>query len=142
MGTILTFNCAPATSANGAIAYADHCIGLMKEKADISLYNAFQVLLDERYVTARKDDAFEEAVESATLAVQTMQRSAKEKSEDAKAMVELLQKVNSRPDECLSNSSAQSAANDSHPSSTRRQTVTQGAWGKSRKIFSLDPRTL
>ncbi|PWI64472.1 hypothetical protein PCL_09627 [Purpureocillium lilacinum] len=86
------------TSANGAIAYADHCIGLMKEKADISLYNAFQVLLDEKYVTARKDDAFEEAVESATLAVQTMQRSAKEKSEDAKAMVELLQKFYTQTD--------------------------------------------
>ncbi|KAH7140034.1 hypothetical protein B0J13DRAFT_639302 [Dactylonectria estremocensis] len=79
------------TSANGAIAYADHCIGLMKEKADISLYNAFQVLLDEKYVTAPKDNAFEEAVESATLAVQALQRSAKEKAQDAKAMVELLQ---------------------------------------------------
>jgi len=79
------------TSANGAIAYADHCIGLMKEKADISLYNAFQVLLDEKYVTTPKDDAFEEAVESATLAVRTLQRSAKEKAQDAKAMVDLLQ---------------------------------------------------
>ncbi|KAH7007636.1 hypothetical protein EDB80DRAFT_718921 [Ilyonectria destructans] len=79
------------TSANGAIAYADHCIGLMKEKADISLYNAFQVLLDEKYVTKPKDDAFEEAVESATLAVQALQKSAKEKAEDAKAMVGLLQ---------------------------------------------------
>ncbi|KAH8663768.1 hypothetical protein BGZ61DRAFT_593301 [Ilyonectria robusta] len=59
------------TSANGAIAYADHCIGLMKEKADISLYNAFQVLLDEKYVTQPKDNAFEEAVESATLAFYT-----------------------------------------------------------------------
>ncbi|GJN76023.1 hypothetical protein PLICBS_010134 [Purpureocillium lilacinum] len=86
------------TSANGAIAYADHCIGVMKEKANISLYNAFQVLLDEKYVTARKDDAFEEAVESATLAVQTMQRSAKEKSEDAKAMVELLHKFYTQTD--------------------------------------------
>ncbi|KAL6416203.1 hypothetical protein AUP68_00417 [Ilyonectria robusta] len=79
------------TSANGAIAYADHCIGLMKEKADISLYNAFQVLLDEKYVTQPKDNAFEEAVESATLAVQALQKSAKEKAEDAKAMVALLQ---------------------------------------------------
>lgn len=65
----------------------------MKEKADISLYNAFQVLLDEKYVTKPKDDAFEEAVESATLAVRALQKSAKEKSEDAKAMVGLLQAV-------------------------------------------------
>jgi len=79
------------TSANGAIAYADHCIGLMKEKADISLYEAFQVLLDEKYATTPKDEAFEEAVESATLAVKTLQKSAKEKAEDAKAMVALLQ---------------------------------------------------
>lgn len=94
-GTILIMNFAPATSANGAIAYADHCIGLMKEKADISLYNAFQVLLDEKYVTQPKDNAFEEAVESATLAVQALQKSAKEKAEDAKAMVALLQAVSS-----------------------------------------------
>ncbi|KAH6615980.1 hypothetical protein B0J18DRAFT_413298 [Chaetomium sp. MPI-SDFR-AT-0129] len=67
------------TSANGAIAYADHCIGLIKEKADISLYEAFQVLLDEKYAAAPKDDAFEEAVET------------KQKGEDAKAMVDLLQ---------------------------------------------------
>ncbi|KAI2467791.1 hypothetical protein F4781DRAFT_297508 [Annulohypoxylon bovei var. microspora] len=79
------------TSANGAIAYADHCIGLMKEKSDISLYNAFQVLLDEKYVTTPKDQAFKDAMEGARLAVEALQMSAKEKSQDAKAMVELLQ---------------------------------------------------
>jgi hypothetical protein len=71
----------------------------MKEKADISLYAAFQVLLDEKYATTPKDGAFDEAVESATLAVKTLQKSAKEKAEDAKAMVALLQAVSKpRPD--------------------------------------------
>jgi hypothetical protein len=65
----------------------------MKEKADISLYNAFQVLLDDKYVSVPKDDPFEEAVESATLAVQALQKSAREKEADAKAMVGLLQAV-------------------------------------------------
>ncbi|KAI0407388.1 hypothetical protein F4802DRAFT_553523 [Xylaria palmicola] len=79
------------TSANGAITYADHAIGVLKEKQDISLYSAFQVLLDAKYATHPKDQAFTEAVETAKLAVQNLQKSAREKAKDAKEMVGLLE---------------------------------------------------
>ncbi|KAI0097176.1 hypothetical protein GGR51DRAFT_566723 [Nemania sp. FL0031] len=80
------------TSANGAIAYADHCIGLLKEKTDMSLYKHLDIILDEKYKTPPMDGAFMEAVELARMAVQSLSKVAKEKAEDAKTMVALLKK--------------------------------------------------
>ncbi|KAI8625821.1 hypothetical protein F5Y19DRAFT_448904 [Xylariaceae sp. FL1651] len=89
------------TSANGAIAYSEHAIDLLKGKADMDLYNAFQVLLAEKYATSPKDDAFEEALETAELAVKSLQKSAKSGAEDAKNMVDLLQSFYTKTDNDL-----------------------------------------
>lgn len=60
----------------------------------MSLWTNLNVLLDEKYAKAgSKDDAFDEAMELARMAVQELSKSAKAKSEDAKSMVQLLEAV-------------------------------------------------
>ncbi|KAK0510621.1 hypothetical protein JMJ35_007053 [Cladonia borealis] len=86
------------TSANGAIAFADQCIGLMKEKTDISLYNNFLTLLDEKYRTGPKDDTFEEAKENAKMVVTNLAKVSKAKGQDATEMVGLLQAFYTKTD--------------------------------------------
>ena len=65
----------------------------MKEKTDISLYNNFQTLLDEKYRTGPKDTAFEEAKENAKMVVTNLAKVSKAKGQDATEMVGILQAV-------------------------------------------------
>jgi hypothetical protein len=65
----------------------------MKEKTDISLYNNFQTLLDDKYRTGPKDTAFEEAKENAKMVVINLAKVSKAKGQDAAEMVGLLEAV-------------------------------------------------
>ncbi|KAK6539956.1 hypothetical protein TWF694_008790 [Orbilia ellipsospora] len=86
------------TSANGAISYARECIGMLKQRDEISLYNSFRILLDEKYRTGPKDYAFEEAKENARLVVTTMAQVSKTKGQEAAEMVGLLQAFYAKTD--------------------------------------------
>ena len=65
----------------------------MKDKTDISLYNNFQTLLDEKYRTGPKDTAFEEPKENTKMVVTNLAKVSKAKGQDATEMVGLLQAV-------------------------------------------------
>ncbi|KXJ85767.1 hypothetical protein Micbo1qcDRAFT_209714 [Microdochium bolleyi] len=79
------------TSANGAIVYADHCVGLLVKDKDLSLWANLDILLDPKYHdVATHDDDFNDALGMARTAFQTMSNTAKAKAEDATQMVNLL----------------------------------------------------
>ncbi|KAI1818288.1 hypothetical protein GGS20DRAFT_350031 [Poronia punctata] len=77
-------------AANGAVSFAEYAVGLLKEKKDISLYDALQVLLDKKYQESDKDRAYEEALETAQLAVMGLRESAQDNAKDTKEMIDLL----------------------------------------------------
>lgn len=65
----------------------------MRDNTDISLSNSFRTLYDEKYRTGPKDDAFEEAKETAKMVLTNLARVSKANGQDAAAMVVLLHAV-------------------------------------------------
>lgn len=65
----------------------------MEDNTDISLLNSFRTLYDEKYRTGPKDDAFEEAKETAKMVLANLAQVSKANGQDAAAMVVLLHAV-------------------------------------------------
>lgn len=78
------------TSANGAIAYATEAMDMLKLEPETNFKAQLAVLLDPKYKTAPKDQAFDEAREGASMALEQLRDTAREKMQDAEDMVALL----------------------------------------------------
>ncbi|OJJ84612.1 uncharacterized protein ASPGLDRAFT_81884 [Aspergillus glaucus CBS 516.65] len=78
------------TSANGVIAYATEAMGMLKLEPETNFKAQVAVLLDPKYKDGPKDQAFDEAREGAKMALEQLRDTARDKKEDAEAMVTLL----------------------------------------------------
>jgi hypothetical protein len=65
-------------------------MNLLKREEETNFKAQIAVLLDEKYKTQPKDDAFNEALEGAKMALDQLQTTARDKKEDAEKMVALL----------------------------------------------------